>query len=174
MAHKITVSGNYGTHLGALIQAVNKTDGDILELGVGIFSTPYLHYQSYLSKRNLTSYDNESGWLTKFATAGGSAYMYGGKYHKFEFVRNWDDAQIEKPWDVALLDHSPSERRVVDAQRLANLAKYIIIHDTGEHQDRIYHYSEIYPLFKYKTVWDKDENQATVLSNFVDLKDFWE
>ncbi len=173
MAYKISVSGNYGTHMAPLIQAVNKTDGDILEMGIGIFSTPYLHYQSFLSKRNLVSCDNDKMWIKRYAEHPFYAHMYQGKYHDLRYIKNWDDAKIEKPWDVVLLDHSPSERRMVDAQRLANFAKYIIIHDTGEDQDRVYHYLEIYPLFKYKTVWDKDANHATVLSNLVDLKDFW-
>jgi len=169
----MTLSGNYGTHLAPLIQAVNKTTEDILEMGIGIFSTPYLHYQSLLSKRHLTSYDNERGWVNTFATSEVCGHRYQGPYHKLIYVANWDEAKIEKPWDVALVDHSPSERRIVDIKRLANFAKYIIIHDSNERKDREYHYSEIYPLFKYRTNWDKDANPATVLSNLIDLKDFW-
>lgn len=173
MSYKLNVSGNYATHLGPLIQAVNKTTGDILEMGMGIFSTPYLHYQSLVSKRNLTSYDNNPGWVKKFATSAFSSHLYQGKFHNLIYIDNWDDAKIEKPWDVALIDHSPSERRIVDIKRLANLAKYIIIHDSNPEFDREYHFNDIYPLFKYRTVWDKDNRNATVLSNLVDLKDFW-
>ena len=169
----MTLSGNYGTHLAPLITAVSKTTGDILEMGIGIFSTPYLHYQSLLSKRHLTSYDNDQGWVDKFATSGICGHRYQGAHHDLIYVPNWDDAKIEQPWDVALVDHSPSERRVVDIKRLANFAKYIIIHDSNPRKDREYHYSQIYPLFKYRTDWDKDANPATVLSNFVDLNDFW-
>jgi len=168
------LSGNYGTHLAPLIQAVNKTQGDIVELGIGIFSTPYLHYQSFLSKRHLTSYDNEAGWVSRFATSNVSGHRYQGPYHDLRYVANWDEAKIEKPWDVALVDHSPSERRIVEIRRLAGLAKYIIIHDSNPRKDREYHYSQIYPLFKYKTVWDTDTNPAMVLSNFIDLEDFWQ
>ncbi|MBP7119388.1 hypothetical protein KBA63_04870 [Candidatus Woesebacteria bacterium] len=174
MAYHMTLSGNYGTHLAPLIQAVNKTDGDILEIGLGIFSTPYLHYQSFLSKRNLTSIDNVEGWVNRFKSSHVSGHMYEGPYHKLITVNNWNEADIEKPWDVVLIDHSPSERRIEEVKRLANLAKYIIIHDSNPRKDREYHYSQIYPLFKYRTDWTGDANPATVLSNFVDLKDFWE
>ncbi len=169
----MSVSGNYGTHLAPLIQAVRKTDGEILELGVGIFSTPYLHYLSHVSKRHLTSYDNDAGWARQFATSVFSAYLYKGPYHKIIPVESWDDAKIEKPWDVALVDHSPSERRIVEIERLAKWAKYIIIHDSNRRQESVYHYSKIYPLFKYRTDWHEDSNHATVLSNLVDLEDFW-
>ena len=174
MAYKMSVSGNYGTHLGALIKAVNITSGDVLELGIGIFSTPYLHYQCLVSKRNLVSYDNDASWVKKFAAHPFYHHMYEDPYHKFVAVSNWDDADIEKPWDVALVDHNPSERRIVEIRRLADHAKFIVIHDSNEEQERTFHYSEIYPLFKYKKVWDKDDNHATLLSNFVDLADFWE
>ena len=173
MSYKIYVSGNYGTHLAPLIAAVNKTHGDILELGIGIFSTPYLHYQSLLSKRHLISYDNDRKWVKRYADHPFYAHMYYGPYHELIYVANWDEAKIEKPWDVALIDHSPSERRVIEIKRLANLTKYIIVHDSNPKKDKEYHYSEIYPLFKYRTDWDKDANPATVLSNFIDLSDFW-
>lgn len=170
----MTLSGNYGTHLAPLIQAMNKTKGPILEMGIGIFSTPYLHYQSLLSKRHLTSIDNEKGWVNRFKSSIVSGHRYENEYHTLLYVPNWDMADIEKPWDVVLIDHSPSERRIIDVKRLANLAQYIIIHDSQERKDREYHYSQIYPLFKYRTVWNNDPSEATVLSNFVDLTNFWE
>ena len=170
MAYRMNVSGNYGTHLPALIKAMEKTSGDVLELGMGVFSTPYLHYQCILSNRKLVSYENFKNWLQFFID-----YRYECPNHEINFVEKYTDAKIDKPWDVVLIDQTPDSERVVAVKRLANLAKYIIIHDSNENErnERIYHYSEIYPLFKYKAVWDKDRNHATVLSNFIDLTDFW-
>lgn len=164
------VSGNYGTHLPCLIKAMSKTTGDVLELGMGVFSTPYLHYQCILSNRKLVSYENFRNWMQFFID-----YHYECSNHEINFVENYADAKIDRPWDVVLIDLTPDSERVVAVKRLANLAKYIIIHDSNENDryERTYHYSEIYPLFKYKTVWDKDRNHATVLSNFVDLTNFW-
>jgi hypothetical protein len=87
---------------------------------------------------------------------------------------DWDQAKwvISKPWDVVLVDHSPSGRRVKEITLLANLAKYIIIHDADEIKDKEYHYSTIYPLFKSRYNFTEVEPATTVLSNFVDLKDF--
>lgn len=170
------ISGNYGTHLGPLIKVMSLTDGDVLELGLGYFSTPYLHYQCLLDKRHLVSYDNDKGWIRRFATSDFYNHMYQGEYHDFKYVEDWAEADIEKPWDVVLVDHSPDPRRAIEVKRLANLAKYIIIHDSNESggkQFSDYHYSDIYPLFKYKKVWDKENRHATVLSNFVSLDDLW-
>lgn len=163
------VSGNYGTHLPCLIRAMEKTTGDVLELGMGVFSTPYLHYQCILSNRKLVSYENFKPWIQFFID-----YKYECPNHEIVFVDDYANAKIDKPWDVVLIDQTPDSRRIVDVKRLANLARYIIIHDSNGSQDKIYHYSEIYPLFKSKTIWNKDKNHATILSNFVDLVNFWE
>ena len=164
----MSISGNYGTFLPGLMKAVEKTNGDVLELGMGMFSTPYLHYQCLLANRQLTSYDNDQNWAQFFID-----YGYQQPHHHIVVVDDYAKANIDKWWDVVLIDHSPDFRRVIEARRLANLAKYIIIHDSNGRYEKVYHYSEIYPLFKFKTIWDKDARHATVLSNFSDLKDFW-
>ena len=162
------VSGNYGTHLGCLIKAMSKTTGDVLEVGMGVFSTPYLHYQCMISNRHLVSYENCKPWMDFFIK-----YGYPNENHEINFVEKYSDAKIDKEWDLVLIDQTPDSSRREEVKRLANLAKYIIIHDSNGRKENVYHYSEIYPLFKYRTIWDKDSNHATVLSNFVDLTDFW-
>jgi len=170
MAYRMNVSGNYGTHLPALIKAMEKNKGDVLELGMGIFSTPFLHYQCMLSGRKLVSYENSKTWAEFFLH-----YKYPNANHEINIIDDYNKAPIDKPWDVVLIDQTPDINRSESAKRLANLAKYIIIHDSNDNprNESIYHYSEVYPLFKYKTVWDKDDNHATVISNFHDLTDFW-
>jgi len=168
MAYKMNVSGNYGTHLPALIKAMEKTTGDVLELGMGVFSTPFLHYQCILSNRKLVSYENFKPWIQFFID-----YRYECPNHEINFIDKYANAKIDKPWDVVLIDQTPDSSRREEVRRLAKLAKYIIIHDSNGRHEKTYHYSEIYPLFKYRTVWDRDNNHATILSNFVDLEDFW-
>jgi hypothetical protein len=168
MAYKMNVSGNYGTHLPCLIKALEKTTGDVLELGMGVFSTPFLHYKCILSNRHLVSYENFDNWMQFFIH-----YHYECPNHEIHFVKEYADAKIEKPWDVVLIDQTPDSSRTEEIRRLANYAKYIVIHDSNGNNDKNTQYSKIYGLFKYRTDWDKDKNHATVLSNFVDLKDFW-
>ena len=166
MAYKMNVSLKYGSHLGCLIQAFGKTTGDILEMGTGVFSTPYLHYACMLSKRNLVSYENYQEWFDFVKT-------YENDYHKVNFVEKYADAKIDRPWDIALIDQTPDFSRSEEIVRLKDLAKYIIIHDSNPSNYKVTHYDKIYPLFKYKTDWNGDRNRTTVLSNLVDLEDFW-
>jgi len=159
-------SVNYATHLPALMACMAQTNGDVLEVGTGVFSTPYLHYTCMLSGRHLVSYDNDRSWQ-KWVD------YYKSPTHEIKFVNDWDKADIEKPWDVCLIDHSPSIRRKEDIKRLANFAKYIVIHDSTKTYYHTYAYHEIYPLFKYRKIWDKDQRRTDVLSNFVDLENLW-
>jgi len=151
------------------MEVVNRTSGDVLELGSGVFSTPILHWLCKKNKRNLLTIENDYKW-----------HYFTRKYyrtdqHKHIYVQNWDDASepISKEWDVVLVDHSPSERRVVEIRKLANLAKYIILHDSDEQKERVYHYSTIYPLFKYRYDFKEVEPATTVLSNYEELTNLY-
>jgi len=168
MAMQMGVSLRYGTHLPCLIKAMEKTSGDVLELGTGVFSTPYLHYMCLLNNRKLVSYENYKEWYDFLMK-----YNYQNDNHEIHFIEKYADAPIEKEWDVVLIDQTPDSSRAEEIIRLADLAKYIVIHDSNGRYNNIYHYDTIYPLFKYRTIWDRDGNHASVLSNFVDLEDFW-
>lgn len=151
-----------------LLEAMKRTSGDVLELGPGVFSTPILHWLCEKDKRNLVTIENNLGWL-RFCRK-----YFRTDYHKFYYVENWDDADalINKQWDVVLVDHSPSARRVVEIRKLANLAKYIVVHDANEWHEKVYHLSTIYPLFKYKFLFMGTEPHTVVLSNFESLNNF--
>jgi hypothetical protein len=170
MAFTTSVSLNYATHLPALMRALALTDGPVLELGMGLFSTPYLHYACLLAERYLASYDNNEGWARTFSQYGNFSEA---SHHSIFIVDDWDAVHMEAPWSVALVDHSPSERRVTEIKRLANLARIIVAHDSNGRWENQYHYSTIYPLFRYRTDWTGDGRHAVVLSNFVDLERFW-
>jgi hypothetical protein len=150
----------WGSHLPILIKLVNQTKGDILELGMGLYSTPFLHWACF-PDRTLVSY--ESDFDCWFKNVG-----YENKTHLVQLARNWDNIFIDRDWDIALVDHSPSQRRIVEIKRLANFAKYIVIHDT-QRNSRFCDLNQIWPLFKYRYDYTKAVPHTTVVSNFVDL-----
>ena len=151
------------SHIPILIKAFELSKGPVLEMGMGPFSTPVLHWLCLDKKRELVSYENNPNWFNKNK-------IFETNSHKVTFVKDWDEIDISKiHWGVAFIDHAPNERRKVDIKKLANCADYIVIHDSGEYQDEHYLYSEIYPLFKYKYDYTKEKPYTTVLSNFKDL-----
>jgi len=150
---------NWGSHLPVLIKVIGKTTGAVLEMGMGLYSTPFLHWSCF-PNRILVSYDNnpECFKLNK---------QYQEGLHEVRLVSNWDEADIEMFWDVVLVDHSPSQRRIEDIKRLAQWANYIIVHDTQRNY-KFADFDQIYPLFKYRYDYKQVIPFTTVLSNFRD------
>lgn len=163
---RLNISWKHSTHLAVLMEAVRRTTGPVLELGVGLYSTPVLHWLCYPSRRRLVSYDSDVRWAHTHRD-----YVRGA--HEVQYVTSFDYASIEQPWGVAFVDHAPAERRVVDIRRLAPWAQYIVVHDTEGRRNKHYRFSDIYPLFKYR--YEFNEAGApftTVLSNFADVSTF--
>lgn len=152
---------NWSSHLPILIKVLNISAGPVLEMGTGIYSTPYLHWACF-ETRKLVSYENDQKYMRYFRD-------YQNTWHDLILVENWDQADIEKPWAVAFIDHASGLRRKQDIKRLANFAQYIIVHDTEPEADNDYKYTEIYPLFKYRYDFTLSPAHTSVLSNFVDL-----
>jgi hypothetical protein len=151
---------SYSSHLPVLIRAVLATDGPVLEMGTGMFSTPVLHWLC-AEHRELVSYETDE----KYAAL---AEQYREPWHAIRLVPDWDAALIERQWDVALVDHRPGERRKEDIRRLAPWARLIVVHDTCARDDKWYRYSDVFPLFRYS--WStRYRPRTTVLSNAVDV-----
>ena len=162
---RMTVSLRYGSHLPVLMRAFDRSTGPVLELGMGVFSTPYLHYACMLAGRQLVSYDDNTRWIGLFEP-------YQSLLHDIRLVDDWDTIDLAVHWALALVDHTDTWR-AHDIERLAWYAQYVIVHDTNGRYESSYHYSTIYTLFRYKLYYTGAFPSTTVLSNFCDLGDFW-
>lgn len=159
------ISIKYGSHLPVLTKIVEITDGPILELGIGLYSTPFLHYACLPTKRKLISYESDPGWIRYFRDCRAD-------FHEVNQIEDWDKLDVSGRWDIAFIDHHPGHRRAIEAGRLAKLAKYVILHDSEPQNDKNVQYSTIYPLFKYRFDYTDCLPHTTVVSNFVDLSRF--
>lgn len=63
----LPIDYKYGSNSIPLAVAALSTKGDILELGMGMFSTPLLHKVAIDQGRKLVSVDTEFEWVEKFA-----------------------------------------------------------------------------------------------------------
>jgi predicted O-methyltransferase YrrM len=152
-----------GSYMPVLLNLLYKTTGPVLELGTGIFSTPVMHWACFDKKRPLISYENNPDYFKL-----NEQYNY--DFHKIYFINDWNSIDIEKTWDVVLIDCAPALSRKDVAKKLSNYAQYIILHDTWWKEESHFHYKEIFPLFKYKFDYFKEKPAYTsVLSNFIDL-----
>lgn len=149
----------FSTHLAALIQLIPLVDKDIVELGTGIYSTPFLHWARYGREDcHVYSYENNPEYID-------FAMQFNYANHHVELIDDWDSVFLEKPWSIALIDHAPSERRVIDIMRLADWADYIVVHDTRWKQEKHYGYKKVLSNFKYRKEYPTMTTWTTVVGN---------
>lgn len=171
------LKGQWGSHMPVLAKVMEFTDGAVLELGTGVWSTALLDMMCRETKRKLISYDNDPAWHTP-------NQKWQSDFHDVRLVEDWTEkvdgkevwhsgfekADIDNTfWSVAFMDHKPAKRRKVDAHRLANKAIFVILHDSEEESDKFFKYSWIYKHFKYQYQYTKCRPNTVVLSNFIDL-----
>lgn len=157
-------SPTWGSHLPVLNKLFNTTMGPILELGIGVFSTPFLHIMCESQNRKLVSYDDNADFVN-------SHRGFVSKTHELHYVKpdDWDDTTFdESDWDIVLVDH-PSYRRYIDIKRLATKANFIVVHDTEPERRSDYDYDSISKLFLYKTDYTKLKPNTSIFSNFINI-----
>jgi len=160
-------ASGYATHMAALITAVVNTNGPVLELGCGDFSTPLLHAICGVSGRYLLSAESNLQWMSLFCDLV-------TEKHDFLLVKDvddWNNIGQDRHWSVVFVDHAPGKRRVVDIRRLRNNAEIFVIHDT---EDSYYGYEPLLSSFKYKHVYKRYSITTTVVSDSIDVAKLFE
>jgi hypothetical protein len=153
-----------GSHLPVLMKAVALTEGPILELGCGLYSTTPLHWACHVPKRKLVTYEGNPEFFD-FLKA------YETEWHEVHCIDDWDAIDISHPWSVAFVDHAPDGRRWQEVKRLLH-AEYVVAHDSEGRNDRKYQFSKITPLFKYQFEYKGAFPHTSVWSNLHDVTDF--
>ncbi len=147
----------WSSHIPLLVKVMEVSEGPVLELGAGLFSTPLLYWLCFDQDRQFISYDNSMEFAQTLQNFG------------VQFVDDWDSVKVAQ-YGVVFIDSAPPERRHIDVARFAEHADYIVIHDSQRHLDQYFHYKSIYGLFKYKYKYGEVKPHTTVLSNFKELK----
>ncbi len=167
-----------GTHFPALATVVMNTNGPVLEFGCGDYSTPLLHALCAPKKRLLVSTDTDKYWIALFLDLE-------CEWHKFVHVdaygtandprntwlhsvnaQEWDKVGHEAHWSVVFVDHAPGSRRPVEVARLRNNADVFIVHDS---EDPRYGWEPLLSTFKYKYVYDRYNVTTTIVSDTIDI-----
>jgi len=162
-------NGNFGTHITPLLAAVLHTKEDVIEMGMGDYSTPLLHeiiaYQRKKgSDRKLISFESNQSWLANFDDLA-------CHWHKFFLVDDWLSANLDYNISVLFVDHAPAEQRRLDIIKYAHIAKIVVVHDTDKMN--YYQYQSAFDLFQYAFTYKRYAKSTTVLSNFIDVSKFF-
>ncbi len=148
--------------MAMLVKVLLASEGDVIECGGGVFSTPLLHWICKMQNRNLITYEQDPNYYA-------FEKQFQSRQHRVRFVKNWDDIKIPKRAGMVFIDHHPPKRRMIELSRFKNVADYIIIHDT-ERESRQYNLPEVFAQFKYRHDWKGCRPWTSVVSNFKDLK----
>lgn len=123
----------WGSHLPALLACVGASRGDVLEIGVGHFSTPALHCLCGGMDRALVSYEKDDKWRDMFKDA-----LPGAK-HAFVTELPQDKS---KQYGVVFIDDSPGgENRANHFRNYIDRARFVVVHDY--HHDNEEHISPL-------------------------------
>jgi len=163
---RVLGDANWGTHMAPLFVAVANTDGPILEMGCGDFSTPLLHALCAPNNRFLLTAESDEKWMKLFDDLKRD-------WHHFVHVQNiskWEDVGLGIHWSVVLIDHAPAKRRVVDIKRLRSYVDIFVVHDT---ERKYYDYEPTLSTFKYKYTYRRYKITTTLLSDTIDVARFF-
>lgn len=150
--------GEYSNHRILLWEALQLTDGDVVEFGSGEGSTPYLRKYCQENNRFFFSFENNEDWAI---------------LTRSNLIKDWDELNYQKI-DILFIDHAPGERRKVDLIKYKDIAKIIVIHDSEPKgwNGSDYGVRELFTEFKYKAdvmPLHPEGAWATILSNSIDV-----
>lgn len=153
------------SHIVLLTRVFDKSEGDVLEVGTGYFSTLLLHWLSSVYKRHVYSYESSNYWYKR-------AKKYESEYHHIIYCPDWEEADfVNKHWGMAFIDQSPESVRNKTVTALKNNADYIVMHDTSPEYDKKYQFSKIWDQFQHIFHYKKAEPNSSVVSNYFSLED---
>ena len=150
------INPEQASHLIHLIDWVKRTEGPVVELGMGFGSTPVLH--ELCRDRILVSYENQQRFYEDF-------HRFASPWHEVNFVNSWDEALVDRHWGLAFLDSWPGTSRNELLGRLRGLTDYILIHDTEKKHDHYYHMKDTIRSFKYRATYKAWEPYTSIVSD---------
>jgi hypothetical protein len=157
----------YATRQPLLALAVAQTDGPILELGCGHYSTPLLHALSG-GRRRIVTLDHDAGWLEQFAALRTA-------WHELRVVADWPRALAELPpiaWSVCLVDQGPPESRGPSIAALRDRVRVFVCHDTTPDEWIAAHGYEVLAGFAFRRDDRSRMPGTTIVSDAIDVGDW--
>jgi hypothetical protein len=161
----ITIDSNMGwsTHVPVLIKIFGISDGPIMEIGSGVYSTPILHWLCSDTNRTLVTYENNQEFI-KFAKE------FESSFHAVNYVDDFLSIPNTGRYGMIFIDHAGRTRGYTTIH-FKDSADYIIIHDSNVIRKNRYQLA--FPEFKYRKDFTKYEPWTTVLSNIKELDNLW-
>lgn len=122
------------THQPYLIRAIENSSGDVLELGMGMFSTDLIHHILRDTQRKIVSVEDNLDWMNKFK-------HNNSENHHFDLVERSVDSWMaavdyysKSKWGVVFVDQGWGEEiwrpsRNYSVQKLVDCSDFVVAHD---------------------------------------------
>ena len=95
-------------------------------------------------------------------------YFHAG-FHRTGLVSEWASVALDRPWDIAFVDHDGM--RSETCQRLRH-AQYVVCHDMNNKGARRWGLAHVNRWFRWRWDCEAFRPRTTVFSNTHDLTDF--
>lgn len=164
----------YGSNAIPLTVSTLLTNQPVLELGMGMFSTPLLHNIAADQNREIISIDTNFEWLNKFII-----YNKTSNHRVYQLTnKELNTFGLDKQWGLVLVDHIFNTKRSKNVINFSNLAQIVVVHDAERAQEGFYQYekNKIRSKFKYACKfsifsdrYQREYISTLILSNYVDL-----
>jgi len=165
---------SYGSAAIPLAVTGHLSTGDILELGMGMYSTPLLHNLGAHLNRQVVSVETNLEWLKKFIIYNST------KTHKLYHMSKSELNLygLNKLWGLVLVDHGDAAARSLNVLNFSKLAMIVLIHDAENSSEHMYNYvkNKLRDAYKYSCKYSpfssKEKTSTTstlILSNFINL-----
>jgi hypothetical protein len=121
----------YGTHIPLLASVVATAPrGDVLELGVGHFSSPLLSFLCKTMGRKLYSFEEKAEWLKNVEDLEAPHHELHVSTDPYDWMPAVDELAV-KHFAVIFIDHGRTNQdRMAALRHLADRADFIVVHDT--------------------------------------------
>jgi hypothetical protein len=161
----ITIDYNKGwsTHMPVLIRLFSLTEGPIMEVGSGVYSTPLLHWLCHPTRRPLMTYESDKDFIKL-------AKQYQSRTHLIRHIDDYRHIDTSQYYSIIFIDHN-GHHRGETAVHLKDCADYIILHDTNVIRRNSY---QLLPdAFKYYRDYTANRPWTGVASNVKPVDALW-
>lgn len=151
----------WATHIPLLAACVQLTQGPVLELGAGDYSTPLLHV--LCRGRLLLTLESDPEWMLRYAR------LRSQEHHIVEAstAAEWATG----PWSVVLVDGRPARQRPREIELLRPATECFVVHDTEPSHAQSYRWGDVLDGFRYRLDCERwPDAWTTVLSDRLDVR----
>ena len=159
-----------------------RTEGPVLELGIGEYSSVIMHEICEKQRRYLKTVTQDEKWHKKYeflssptheiVLISGGPNLPGWEHQHPAWENNTEVIKTipnttEGRWGLAMIDQAPGNARIWSMKQIRNMTDFFIVHDTDEMKH--YRYGPIFKTFKYSKWYQRLKPYTTVLSDLREI-----